>query len=69
MSYKAIYMINLYYDKSEQVYFCSIFHLQEYTPYRSSSRTNRELVKEKRNSRLEIRLTKNNRVIMNMTTN
>ena len=68
MSYKAIYMINLYYDKFEQVYFCSILRLQEYTPYRSSSRTNREL-KEKRNSRLEIRLTENNRVIMNMTTN
>ena len=47
MSYKEIYMINIYYDKSEQVYFCSIFHLQEYIPYRSSSWTNRELVKEK----------------------
>ena len=69
MSYKAIYMINLYYDKSEQVYFCSIFRLLEYTPYRGSSRTNTEPVKEKRNSRLEIRLTENNRFIMNMTTN
>ena len=47
MSYKAIYITNLYYDKLEQVYFCSIFRLQEYDPYRSSSRTNRELVKEK----------------------
>ena len=47
MSYKEIYMINIYYDKSEQVYFCSIFRLQEYIPYRSSSWTNRELVKEK----------------------
>ena len=45
MIYKAIYMINLYYDKLEQVYFCSILRLQEYTPYRSSSRTNKELVK------------------------
>ena len=69
MSYKAIYMINLYYDKSEQVYFSSIFRLQEYNPYRSSSWTNRELVNEKRKSRLEIRLIENNKFIMNMTTN
>ena len=48
MSYEAIYRTNLYYDKLEQVYFCSIFRLQEYTPYRSSSWTNKELSKGKK---------------------